>query len=69
MTKILRPLSLGLIILAGGRSTRMGRDKTALPWRDTDLLTDLLLRSQAYPLQSACFPSTVLMNRPIYPPN
>ncbi|EPP15812.1 molybdopterin guanine dinucleotide synthesis protein B [Megasphaera sp. NM10] len=49
MTKILRPLSLGLIILAGGRSTRMGRDKTALPWRDTDLLTDLLLRSQAYP--------------------
>lgn len=49
MTKILRSLSLGLIILAGGRSTRMGRDKTALPWHDTDLLTDLLLRSQAYP--------------------
>ena len=49
MTKTLRSLSLGLIILAGGRSTRMGRDKTALPWHDTDLLTDLLLRSQAYP--------------------
>lgn len=69
MTKILRPLSLGLIILAGGRSTRMGRDKTALPWRDTDLLTDLFCAARLIPLQSACFPSTVLMNRPIYPPN
>ncbi|MCF0153750.1 MAG: molybdopterin-guanine dinucleotide biosynthesis protein MobB [Megasphaera sp.] len=49
MIKTLRPLSLGLIILAGGHSTRMGRDKAALPWHDTDLLTDLLLRSQSYP--------------------
>ena len=26
-------VSLGLVILAGGRSSRMGRDKAALPWR------------------------------------
>ena len=39
--------SLGLVILAGGRSSRMGRDKAALPWRGATLLTDLLLRSQA----------------------
>ena len=69
MTKILRSLSLGLIILAGGRSTRMGRDKTALPWHDTDLLTDLLLRSQAYPFTERLLSINVLMNRPIYPPN
>lgn len=40
-------VSLGLVILAGGRSSRMGRDKAALPWRGATLLTDLLLRSQA----------------------
>lgn len=39
-------VSLGLVILAGGRSSRMGRDKAALPWRGATLLTDLLLRSQ-----------------------
>ena len=47
MTNIVRTVSLGLIILAGGRSSRMGRDKAALPWRGATLLTDLLLRSQA----------------------
>lgn len=47
LTNIVRTVSLGLIILAGGRSSRMGRDKAALPWRDATLLTDLLLRSQA----------------------
>lgn len=46
MTDIVRTASLGLIILAGGRSSRMGRDKAALPWRGATLLTDLLLRSQ-----------------------
>ena len=39
-------VSLGLIILAGGRSSRMGRDKAALPWRGATLLTDLIQRSQ-----------------------
>lgn len=39
-------VSLGLVILAGGRSSRIGRDKAALPWRGATLLTDLLLRSQ-----------------------
>lgn len=47
MTDIIRTVSLGLIILAGGRSSRMGRDKAALPWHGATLLTDLLLRSQA----------------------
>lgn len=47
MTNIVRTVSLGLIILAGGRSSRMGRDKAALPWHGATLLTDLLLRSQA----------------------
>lgn len=46
MTNTARTVSLGLVILAGGRSSRMGRDKAALPWRGATLLTDLLLRSQ-----------------------
>lgn len=46
LTNIVRTVSLGLIILAGGRSSRMGRNKAALPWRGATLLTDLLLRSQ-----------------------
>ena len=46
MTNIVRTVSLGLIILAGGRSSRIGRDKATLPWRGATLLTDLLLRSQ-----------------------
>ncbi|AXL20923.1 molybdopterin guanine dinucleotide synthesis protein B [Megasphaera stantonii] len=46
LTNTARTVSLGLIILAGGRSSRMGRDKAALPWRGATLLTDLLLRSQ-----------------------
>ena len=39
-------VSLGLVILAGGRSSRMGRDKAALPWRGATLLTDMLRRSK-----------------------
>ena len=46
LTNTARTVSLGLVILAGGRSSRMGRDKAALPWRGATLLTDLLLRSQ-----------------------
>jgi molybdopterin-guanine dinucleotide biosynthesis protein A len=30
------------IVLAGGRSTRMGRDKATLPWGDGDLLSTVL---------------------------
>ena len=46
MINTVSAVSLGLVILAGGRSSRMGRDKAALPWRGATLLTDLLLRSQ-----------------------
>lgn len=63
MSKTRRSPSLGLIVLAGGLSTRMGRDKAGLPWHDTDLLTDLLLRSQAYPFQNASSPSIDLIHR------
>ena len=47
LTNTTRTVSLGLVILAGGRSSRMGRNKVSLPWRGATLLTDLLLRSQA----------------------
>ena len=46
LTNTARTVSLGLVILAGGRSSRMGRDKAALPWRGATLLTDLIRRSQ-----------------------
>ncbi len=54
----------GLLILAGGQSSRMSRDKTALPWHDTDLLTDLLLRSKAFP-----FPERLLSINRSYEPS
>ena len=63
MSKTRRSPSLGLIVLAGGLSTRMGRDKAGLPWHDTDLLTDLLLRSQAYPFSERI----IAINRPYTP--
>ena len=33
-----------VVILAGGQSRRMGRDKAALPWGNTDILGSLLTR-------------------------
>lgn len=56
-------MKLGLIILAGGESRRMGQDKAALPWRDTDLLTDLLKRSQKVPFAQRL----LVINRPYLP--
>lgn len=32
------------IILAGGRSSRMGRDKSLLPWHDSDLLQTVITK-------------------------
>ena len=40
MADIITPLTG--IVLAGGRSTRMGRDKASLPWGDGDLLNTVL---------------------------
>ena len=57
--------SLGLIILAGGESSRMGHDKATLPWNGTDLLTDLLLRSQRAPFAERI----VSINRDYSPKN
>lgn len=48
MSKYARRPSLGLVLLAGGKSSRMGHDKAALPWHETDLLTNRLLCSQQY---------------------
>lgn len=42
-------LSLGLLVLAGGRSSRMGQDKAGLPWQGGTLLSSLLCRSLAVP--------------------
>jgi molybdenum cofactor cytidylyltransferase len=36
--------SLGVVILAAGRSRRMGRPKLLLPWRETSVLGHLLAR-------------------------
>lgn len=42
---------IGLIILAGGRSSRMGRDKFQLPWHDSTMLSELLQRSKGIAFQ------------------
>lgn len=42
-------LSCALLILNGGHSSRMGRNKGNLPWDDGTMLTALLTRSIAYP--------------------
>ena len=36
---------LGIIVLAGGLSTRMGTDKTRLPWGSTTLLGEMLRKA------------------------
>ena len=36
---------LGIIVLAGGLSTRMGSDKTRLPWGSTTLLGEMLRKA------------------------
>lgn len=40
-----------LLVLAGGRSRRMGQDKRRISWRGSDFLQDLLRRAQPYPFQ------------------
>lgn len=37
-------IEIGGIVLAGGLSTRMGRDKASLPWGESDLLNTVLAR-------------------------
>ena len=43
---------LSLLILAGGKSSRMGCDKSKLPWRGTTSLTSLLQRSIVFPFKN-----------------
>ena len=39
--------NLALLIIAGGRSSRMGQDKRLLPWRDMSLLENSLAQGKA----------------------
>jgi molybdenum cofactor cytidylyltransferase len=42
-----QPLVLGVVVLAAGRSSRMGRPKLLLPWGTTSVLGHLVARWQA----------------------
>lgn len=42
--RVLEDKSFSVIILAGGQSRRMGRDKAALAWENSDILGSLLTR-------------------------
>ena len=54
------------IVLAGGLSTRMGRDKATLPWRESDLLNTVLAQ-----LVKVCSELIIVSNVPrkLYLPN
>ena len=53
---------LGYMMVAGGMSTRMGRDKASLPWMDGTLLSSLALRAvRSYSFTHLC----VVINRPL----
>lgn len=47
-TDINRLHDMGLLIVCGGQSTRMGRDKAALPWQEGTLLTSLMIRARSF---------------------
>ncbi len=53
---------LGCMMVAGGMSTRMGRDKASLPWMDGTLLSSLAMRAvRSYSFTHLC----VVINRPL----
>lgn len=41
-------MNLGLIILAGGKSSRMGTDKAFLPWGDNSFIESTIAKAQQY---------------------
>ena len=43
--------ALSLLILAGGKSSRMKKDKSQLPWQDSTTLTHMLTNSYIYPFE------------------
>lgn len=43
--------NLSLLILAGGKSSRMKKDKSQLPWQDSTTLTHMLTNSYVYPFK------------------
>ncbi|WP_289088537.1 molybdopterin-guanine dinucleotide biosynthesis protein MobB [uncultured Veillonella sp.] len=55
-------MGLGCMMVAGGMSTRMGRDKASLPWMDGTLLSSLAMRAvRSYSFTHLC----VVINRPL----
>lgn len=43
--------ALSLLILAGGKSSRMKKDKSQLPWQNSTMLTHMLTNSYVYPFE------------------
>lgn len=43
--------ALSLLILAGGKSSRMKKDKSQLPWQDSTTLTHMVTNSYVYPFE------------------
>lgn len=58
---------IGLIILAGGHSSRMGRSKTNLPWRGGTLLSNLLRCCQAISFQEILIAANAPLDRRNWP--
>jgi molybdopterin-guanine dinucleotide biosynthesis protein A len=40
--KTLKQQQVSIVILAGGKSMRMGQDKASLPWGDQDILHNII---------------------------
>lgn len=51
MKKYDKMSTLSLLILAGGKSSRMKKDKSQLPWQDSTTLTHMLTNSYVYPFE------------------
>ncbi len=54
--------SISLLILTGGKSSRMGQDKSSLPWQDGTFLTVLLHRSLPIPFTNIIIATNQSLN-------
>src|SRR4051812_5400227 len=48
------PLQIGAVVLAGGRSRRMGRPKLLLPWKSTSVIGHLIDQWQSLGVSQIC---------------
>ena len=53
--------ALSLLILAGGKSSRMKKDKSQLPWQDSTTLTHMLTNSYVYPFERTVISSNMII--------